>query len=167
MSHYKLIMSLIDGLFKPEQRRLEGRIKAINAQNKELTNVNVDGFLFEGIFYRPATGTLNLAPKGESKKIPHPSLWEEIRGYVSDLNDIHRDASLIKQVLQCLLSDCHSDQDIRDALPECLVGFCSGLDRLKRTREPAYTIQANQTALAQYLKILPKMEVYSVSQLLY
>ena len=68
-----------------------------------------------------------------------------------------------------LVQGCTTRQDIRDVLPECLVAQDKdmGLQTFERTRPPAYTLDNDKRAMKQYEKILPIIEYYSGTHLLF
>jgi len=75
---------------------------------------------------------------------------------------------LIKQSLSHLLIPCRSEQDIRDALPDCLSALMPrSIQALPRTNEEAWTIRNDERALRQYRKALPRIEFYSAARLIY
>jgi hypothetical protein len=162
-----LISFLTSRLFAAEGRRLESDLQRINTLNKSAMQVVVDGFLFMGRFYRPTTGTVLVGGKDTPKTSLAFSLHDEMEEHMKDIASIAEEKKLIEQTLSALLNSCHSDAMVRNALPECLVNCLSYLSAHSRTKEAAYTIQDNPRALRQYLKILPKMEIYSVTQMLY
>jgi len=171
LSHNHLILYIIDNLFEAEFRRLEKKLTAINIENKQLLLIKIDGFLYLDKFYRPNTGTLMVANKDMYKNALHKNLWGEMDEHIEDIKNTNKDKLLVKQTLVFLLISCKTWQDIRDALPECLVNIAC-YDNLSkeyslRQHEAAYTIQDNPRALRQYEKVLPLMEMYSVTKLLY
>lgn len=167
MSHHQLIQSLTERLFLAEGRRHEDTIRAINKANREATGAKFDGLMFEGKFYRPVTGRITLAGPGTPRTPLHPSLQREMQAYVDGLKVTAEEKKFVEQTLMNLLKPCQIPEDIRSALPECLVSFVPELAGLPRHSPAAYTIQDNPRALRQYEAILPKMEIYSVTQLLY
>jgi len=172
LSHNHLILHIIDNLFEAEFRRLEKKLTAINIENKQLLLTKIDGFLHLDKFYRPNTGTLMVANKDMYKNALHKNLWRMMDEHIEDIKNTNKDKLLVKQTLVFLLSSCIYLQEIRNALPECLVniliaaGYAS-VSSIKKTAPTAYTIQDNPRALRQYEKILPLMEMYSVTKLLY
>jgi hypothetical protein len=167
VSNYLLISFLTSRLFEAEGRRLESELQRINTLNKSALQTVYDGFLFLGRFYRPTTGTVTIGSKDTRKNSLDFSLHAEMEEHVKDCASVAEEKKLIEQTLSALLNSCHGDAMVRNALPECLVNCLSYLSAHNRTREPAYTIQDNPRALRQYLKILPKIEIYSVTQMLY
>ena len=73
----------------------------------------------------------------------------------------------ITQILFKLVQTCNSVQEMRDALPECLVIFEPYMAKLTRTRKPAWTIEHVERDMKQYLKLMPKIESYCAMRYLY
>lgn len=160
-----LIKTLTDHLFAPEERRLAGYISKLNQRNKKLSEIKTDGFLYAGVFYQPADATLVL-DRHQYKPSLHISLQADMEKHMRDRAEVMEERALISQTLFLLLKPCYSNQDYRDALPECLASLLK-LTHMPRTREMAYTIEHNARAKRQFEKILPKMEIYSTAGLLY
>jgi hypothetical protein len=161
------IQTLVAKLFEAEKRRLNQIIVTLNQQNKLLKEAQADGFMFGGQFYLPTTGSLMVAGPGQAKTFLHKNLHEPMDLYLKDHKLTKDDEFYISQTLVKLLIPCRSLQDIRDALPECLVACLPELAKLSRRNEPGFTIQEDERALRQYEKILPKMQVYSAARMLY
>jgi hypothetical protein len=167
MSPYNIIHSIADKLFEAEERRINAMIVKLNQQNKRLSEAKVDGFLYNGQLYMPKQGSLLVLGVNQSKVPLHISLHSEMDKLAKDDKIVRDDRSFIIQTLFILLSPCVSKQDIRDTLPECIVDCAGDLQRLSRTREPAWSIQHNPRAIKQYHKLLPKLEIYAAARLIY
>lgn len=87
--------------------------------------------------------------------------------WLKDRETVLTDRSLIRQILFLLIKTRYDKQEIRDALPECLVPLVPGCSLLPRTREPGWTLQHKPMALRQFHDLTPKMEVYSAARLFY
>lgn len=167
MSHHKLIDTITAQLFKAEERRLDTALHKINRANRE-AGAATDGFFYNGQFYRPLTGQLLVAGKGHPKAMLHPSLHGPMDGFLADKKRVEDERKFTYQTLMNLLTPCKCEQDIRSTLPECLKSFLpEEIATLERHTTAAFTIENNPRALRQYEKILPTIEAYSVSQLLY
>lgn len=154
-------------LFVAEFRRLEGLIDRINTQNKELKQSNIDGFIYGGKFYRPANRSLILAGPGQAKQTLHKELWPTMEDYLQDASTINNDKQMIAQSLFMLLKPCRTKPEMRDALPECIISFWDGLSQFPRTMPAGYTLEGNERAKRQFEKVLPKIEFYVATRLLY
>lgn len=167
MSVYPIVAALVAKLFEAEGRRLNGRIVDLNQKNKRLKDVRVDGFLHGGVFYLPRDVSTTVLGPGQAKVTLHRDLEGEFLDFLADQQQVYDERRLVQQTLFSLLNPCRTDQEMRDALPECLVGLVPHLAPLPRSNEPAHTLQDNPRALRQYEKTLPKMELYSAVRLLY
>jgi hypothetical protein len=151
-------------LFEAERRRLQKWIDRLCRANQECySNPKLEGFLYEGIYYRPSWLGRGIWPHGAL----HFTLADEMRAFLIDKKIVDDDERFIRQTLFALLHPCKTDQDIRDTLPECLIPVISGLASYPRTRQPACTIEGNARALRQYEKILPKIELYTAARMIF
>jgi hypothetical protein len=86
---------------------------------------------------------------------------------VADQAIVDDNRAYVQQSLVNLFDPCESLQDMRDTLPECLVGCVPRLQQISREKEPAFTIKDNPRAMRQYLKVLPLMESYAAARLIF
>lgn len=163
----KLIDGLVQKLFEAEQRRLDAGINELNALNKQVRNSKVDGFIYGGVFYRPTSGALTLASPGQAKPTLHYSLCPQMDAWIADWQTIRDDKALISQMFFRLLKPCKDLRDIRNALPECIVGLVQELKQHPRADEEGWTLRGDERAMRQFHKLLPKIEAYSATRLLY
>ena len=92
----------------------------------------------------------------------------EASEFLSDVKKVELDKEQIKQVLFKLLYQANTLQEIRDSLPECLVPLVPEIAKLSRqTDDPTWFIRNDERALKQYKKMLPKIEMYAVSRMIY
>lgn len=167
MDSYIVIKQLTKVLFEPEDRRLKSIINELNTSNKKLKTLTTDGFLYGGQFYRASSGTTTVLSAGQAKNTLDFSLNGEMERWFKDHRIITNDASMIRQILWKLLKPCNTEVHIRNALPECLVNLIPHLKTHPRTSEAGYTLREDERAWRQFQKYLPKMELYSVTRLLY
>jgi hypothetical protein len=161
---HKVIDQICEILFQSEQRRIQTWIDQLIKQNMEFyPQVKFDGFLHDGVLYRGSWTVKGPIPT----KAIHASLWPEMDLLITGKKEIEQDEAFIRQTLFKLLYDCQTDQDVRDALPDCLVSILTFTNPLSRTRPAAYTIEGDQRALKQYQKMLPKIELYTATKLLF
>ena len=160
-----LIKTLTDNLFEAEDRRLMRDLSILNQKNKRLSDVKVDGFLYNGEYFLPKDAALRAI--GSGTPALHIILQGDMEYFLADRKTVREEQKFIKQILYTLLSSCKSQQDIRDTLPEFLVGSFPSLSRLPRIEQVAFTIRDNPRAIRQFDKYLPKMEIYSAAKLLY
>jgi hypothetical protein len=168
MESHRLIEHIAKVLFEAERRRLQNWIDKLTRANQEAnTNPKLEGFLYEGVYYRPSWIGRGVWPHGAL----HHSLADDMRVFLKDKKSVDDDERFIRQTLFALLYPCKNNQDIRDTLPECLLPVIAvpgiGLASLSRTRQPACTIEGNARALRQYEKILPKIELYTAARMMF
>lgn len=162
-------MQLVDDILailrQPEDRRLAGNIDRLVLLHTEITRTSVPGFLYRGIHYRHTQ-----ASKGKLELLSiHPSLYPEIEYHLANESATNVDLQVVRQVILSLVKDCTDAQDIRDALPNCLVQAVASptLNALQRTRDPGWNMDPESRAYRQYLKYLPKMEFFAAARLMY
>jgi hypothetical protein len=80
---------------------------------------------------------------------------------------INFDMQMVGQSLTKLISPCLNPQDVRDALPECVINLLTYYAWPTRTKPPAWPIQGNERDLRQYEKALVKIESYCAMRLIY
>ena len=160
---HKLIDNVIDSLFAADNRRLQAWVDRLCEKNQEARREPVVGFLYGGVYYRPS----NVIGAVPVKRAIDPSLYPQIDAFLADKRTIDDQKQLIRQGMFMVLDPCKSIDDIRDALPECLVDCLPNLKTMPRHREAAFTIQDNPRACRQFAKILPIMEIYASARLIY
>lgn len=162
-SPHKVIDHIIQLLFAAEDRRLTAAIDQMCRDNNEAyAPERFDGFHYQGRFYRPDGLRGNL-----KRKVLHLSLHPKMDLHLKDEAAVRLDEQMIRQTLFQLLDPCRSEQDMRDALPNCLSDTLGEIGRLPRQSAEAFTILDNPRAMKQYNKVRPKLELYSAARLLY
>lgn len=166
MEIYSFIDTASKRLFEAEKRRLETILVDINRDNKRLTKTQFDGFLYQGRYHRPSTGTLTVTNVGRTPL--HESLHERMASFLRDKAQIIQDEQLLRQMLFLLLAPCQSDEQIRNTLPECLMDCVPELaQRYPRTDEPGCSIRHLPRESRTFQQLLPKLEAYSAAKLLF
>ena len=161
---HEFIKRIAAALFNSEERRLEKVREQLIRSNKELYPTKPhDGFTFGGKVYDPS----NLVGGRRTRVSLHPRLHDDMNDYLKDYEQIWTDRHLISQILHVILKPCETVQDIRDALPNCLVDTLPELKHLHRTREEAFTVQHDARALRQFQRTLKRMEFYATARLMY
>ena len=155
----------LGNLFSAEERRIQNTIERLNKLHNEASGKPSDGFLINGYAFRSKATTGPVIGVVASL---HDSLDDQAQRFMRDDKQLKLDKQLIRQALVRVVEPCEDLQDLRDALPNCLRDCLDqAVTRMSRTRPEAYTIQDNPRALRDYLKILPRIEFYSASRLLY
>lgn len=157
--------TLADALFAAERRRLALKLEALCKKNQEITGTTWLGFLYDGTWFAPASQK-GVVPVG-SRTMLHMSLCDEMEAFKTDRANIRRDYDLVKQMLAKLILGWDELQDIRDALPDCVVHFDANLNRLSRQKTEAFTIRQDARAMRQYERIKSTMALYAATNLIY
>lgn len=156
---------LANALFVAETRRIGGVITELTIQNNMQKKTNAIGFRHVGeTFAIPGAKRLDKTP------LPTLSftLSKEGNDLLKERRALELDKSLISQVLFKQLYQCNDLQEVRDSLPDCLVALIPELAKIPRKMiDPLWINRNDERAMTQYQKILPKIEMYSVGQLLY
>lgn len=159
---FKLTDQIIGELLKAEYRRLHTWIDKLIQKNQEYYPQTY-GFLFNGFRHKQSNVT------GQLPRFPelHPDLWDEGYKFHKDHMTIKQETAFIRQGLVSILEDCKDNQDIRDALPDCIVEMIEPLRALPRTREEAFTIKDKPRQLKQWQKIRSNIDVYVSARLMF
>lgn len=162
---YKLITTITRSLMEAEKRRLAGVKAQLVKTALERYGAHKDGFAYAGqVFDREGL------PKGPRQRVSLDyALYAEADDYLADMAQIDTDTRLISQILVPLLDTCTNLQEVRDALPECLVDTLPELQKFSRRMPAAWTLQGptNDRLRRQYEKILPRIAFYSAARLMY
>ena len=159
---YKVVDTIMGRLFANDRKRVEELKGELNAKNCRVRGEVAPGFIYVGKSYIVG----RLTPR---QPLPTLSLHllKEGEEFLKIANTLKHDEEQVRQLLVQLLYGFKTTQDVRDLLPETLVVMFPDLKKLPRTREPAWTISDRPRAMREYQKLLPKIEMYSVSNLLY
>ena len=161
---HKMVNSIIETLFAAEKRRLQKWLNDIVTSNYEQHKLSQPvGFIYGGTYYRPDWQGTGRFPK----RALHSSLWDIMDKWLADKAIINDDSQMISQALFGLMENCTTYQEVRDALPECLVNCIDWLKTMTRTRDELWTIAHDPRRLRQYKKLIPRIEDYTVSMLIY
>jgi hypothetical protein len=163
-SNHNIITGIMTELFGQEGRRMKSWVDRLCQQNSAYYADGRVGFLFEGQLYWPSTRDRDL--DAVNKPIAE-HLVPEIEAFLNDGVSTKLDQQLIKQSLFALLHPCQDKQGQRDSLPECLVTIVPEFRGMRRQDAEAWSIQGNARAVRQYERILPKIEMYVASRLIF
>jgi hypothetical protein len=164
-SRFAVIDKIVNTLFAADNRRLQQWIDKLDGQNREARGDNMLlGFVYLGRYYRPSHVE---GPDPMGVKPVDPSLYTLVDAFLKDEAAIDEDKAFIRQGLYTILDPCKDLQEVRDALPECLVDFLPELKEFDRNRQECWTIETNPRAQRQFAKIRPKLEAYAVARMIY
>lgn len=167
IANTKQLIDFISGeLFKAEDRRLAGVVNDLSRSNRETLGTHCFNFMYGGKVYMPTNApTISTGP-GSSVGLAF-SLTNQMEAFLKDKANIDRDRKLIEQMIFKLIYQCCNEQEVRDALPDCLVSVVPSLSKLPRKLDQKFIIRHDERTLRQFEAILPKMEFYSVMRLMY
>lgn len=164
---HQYITPILAALFSAEQRRLEAAMVRFHEQNKKLWQKQGDGFVYAGEAFIPK-GT----PLGKRTKLPlHEDLWGEMSAHLKDRQTVENDGAEISQLLFKLLEPCgytgSLDQDIRNAIPECIIDVMP--DKIRKLDRicPPQQILNHPRDWRFFERVLPKLEFYATARMLY
>lgn len=159
---------IVKHLFLAELVRLDSVLNGIIDKNDRINGIDVSaGFLYQGEFYQRSNAA--RPPTYGERLTLNPELWPAMDKYLKASSRLIMEVHLVNQAVYRLVRGCMSYQDVRDALPECLVAQdqTGKYKELPRTREAAWTLAGDPMAIKQYEKILPSIEYYAASHLIF
>jgi hypothetical protein len=160
---FETVTELLKALFDREEAQIKKREQAMLARHIQ-TGGSTDGFRHLGLVYSDLAGYSRRMGKYDRL---HQSLVPEMSAILTDQKMVAADRDRIKQALAMVLRHCHSFQDMRDALPNCMKDLIPEIRNLDRTRPEAYTLEDNRRSYTQYMALREKIEFYVASRLLY
>jgi hypothetical protein len=162
---FPLIDSLKKTLFTPEERRLQGGIDRLvdQAGDDDKQFLLYLGFSFSGDHYRHSR---HQVIHKHYPVLPF-ALNDEMEKWLKDKKAVALDKDQIGQMLFKLLYQANDLQEMRDTLPDCLISLIPTFSGMSRKFEQEFLIRHNPRDLKQFHKILPKIELYAMSKLIY
>jgi hypothetical protein len=127
-------------LMAPDAKLLKQRINKLVDDNNRLYGVDNNGFTVMN-YYIERGGKITEMLIWEPSC--HNSLKNEAINVVRHWKEMKDDDSYLVLVLRELVAPCKSEQEVRDALPECLVQLVPSLSCLPRTKEAGYTLKSD------------------------
>jgi hypothetical protein len=161
----QLITKLTDALFVAEYRRLDKMVEDLDQQNREAKGHNSYGFIYEGVQYTPKNSP--YLPGGQRHTSLSFSLNKVAKDFKQSMEMVAHDRKMIEQVLYKLLVQCNDAREVRDCLPEALVSLVPDLQAMPRQFTDGYLLKSDERAYRQYQQILPKIQLYTATRLLY
>ena len=150
-----------DKYFRTQTERLAKENNRLRRQaNKQPTT----GFIFDGVAYV-------LPEHNFSSPMLHgmeAQLEGEMEALLAEQKARAREVKTISQMVFLICKDTVTTfQDLRDLLPECLVPAFPQLAQFEREREPAFSIRNNPKLMEKWNSVLPRIEYYTATRLLY
>ena len=163
----KILDFLVETLTQGESRRLAAELLDLDRQNREITRSGHEGFMFMGDEFVPPNAR-TLRSKGVPAVMLDSSLHARMSAFIADRTTLKNDRHQIKQVLFKLSWQATTAQEVRDALPECVVRLSpETFHNLNRCMNEGFLTRTDERATAQYLKVKPKIEYYAATRLLF
>ena len=163
----KILDFLVETLTQGESRRLAAELLDLDRQNREITRSGHEGFMFMGDEFVPPNAR-TLRSKGVPAVMLDSSLHARMSGFIADRTTLKNDRHQIKQVLFKLSWQATTAQEVRDALPECVVRLSpETFLNLPRCMNEGFLTRTDERATVQYLKVKPKIEYYAATRLLF
>ena len=155
------IQVVIDWLFEAEERRFKKFISEIHKENQEVSNTRADKFQYMGKVYDPD----NL--RSITILTLHMSLWDKMDQHLKDVKSVKDDQQQIRQTIYKLFDHANSLQELRDVLPDSIAHLFEQVRNLKRDRDIEWMLRNDPRTYKQLQKTIQKIEMYSVTRMLY
>lgn len=161
---YPFIEAIKKALFQAENRRLVAGIDRLVEQDAEMNPGRHEmGFLYSGEIYRHSRSSTIY----RSWPLLSWPLNVEMEAWLKDKKILALDRDQIGQILFKLMYQANDLQEMRDTLPECLVSLVPDFQKMPRMHNQEFLIRHNERDLRQFRKLLPKIELYAMSKLIY
>lgn len=163
-----VVWSLVKALISADSKLVHGEIDELINQNNLILNAQHRGFCYNGLYYKSSIGDSPVAILQDMGY--DPVLSKQLVSRVDKLADrwrqIETDRELLTRLFRDLTAPCRSIQDLRDALPECVIQFDPALQGMPRTREEAYTVRCDAALRLRYGMALERIHTYAAMHLL-
>lgn len=160
---HKSIEVICDRLFKAENRRLDKMIDELGKRNAETLGIPDRSFMFKGKLFQPASQNVRY------KRPPTLSfsLQDQGNACLSDRNNIEQDRKMIQQLLIKMTYNCMTVQEFRDTIPRVLLPLIPEYASMPHIHQEHYLAPKDERFRRELEKVLPKIEFYSVTHLIY
>ena len=156
------VITAIDKFLSEREEENENEeISRITKSNNEIVDKNYSGFLYDGYYYIDKKAQIITI----NKISLDPSLNDRMKSLVKtrDLIKTHRQKS--RQIITKLLRHCHTIQDLRDALPDCLLPALPDLKHTERTREEGWPLLDGKHNEKEWDEIRPLISSLAISRM--
>jgi hypothetical protein len=162
---------IVSILFSAEDRRINAAVSELNRRNGVIKNKPTHGFMHMGNTFVPEDSKQQFAMMKRARQVVPVlalELMQEGNDLITDMRKSSLERDQIKQMLYKLLKDATCLQEIRDSLPDSVVALIPELKRIPRSNpDQTWLIRNDERALKQHQKMLPIMEMYAVSQMIF
>lgn len=166
-SMYTLITAIIAQLFVAEERRIKADIHDIIVENNKHQQCMSNRIMYEGNSYvSEKLSPANVNTKGGTPPT-HDAMMDKMSAYVADVEKLALDKRQIAMVVYKLTDSCETLQELRNALPECMVPMIRALNGLPRTAETGDNLKDDPRIYEQVMEIIPSIKFYSAARMMY
>lgn len=168
LNSYQWIDAIIPKLFEAEDRYQDRLISDLNKANSEIKGKRFLGFMHMGTAFVPKDLRNQLRMNRQPLPTLDFTLINRTEELVKHFTRTQLDKSQIRQLLFKLLCQCNNLQEIRDVLPDCLLPLVPEVAGLSREhQDPLYMVRSDKYFMREYERILPKIEFYAMSRMIY
>lgn len=153
----------LDKLFESEANRINAWMLSLCGQHTVATSIECYGFKYKGERYIPQEYQ-HFMKKTRELPTLNITLSQKVIEFYAETQRLGKDKAQIRQLFSVLLMRCESRQNVRNALPECVVALLGLQDEYPR--EFPETDLLNPALVEQYHRLLPKIQMYSVIHLI-
>lgn len=160
VSRYEIILSIVEKLTATEAKHLSGLATKLLDAHKEHYPKDL-GFVVD-----------NQVFGDYSNGVSRHSLWFELmpegRKLKSATEALEQDMEYLKQAFSVLFRKCKTLQDMRDAVPDALIPYCSpAFTKFKRTREEGWCMTDDDRQIEKFKKLKAKIFEHVANRMLY
>lgn len=159
------VTEFVEVLFAPDRKRLDAMVKSLTDRNSLLKNKFTVGFMYQGTRHIPEEYK-NYRTKDSILSLDL-SLNDDLMKYVSEKRKLENDIVHIRQLFTVLVMQCANVQEVRDSMPECVIALTKLKNMPRKIQDPTFLIRSNEHHMYDYERLLPKIQMYSVANLLY
>lgn len=155
---------IINGIFKPEKRRLAKLMDKIQDKHAELNGSRA--FILDG---KPVFNGDAEAARNKYKKNLSSEFVDEARFIVKAQTKLNIDQQKITNLLSMVSTRCSSYADYRDALPDMVVELIGtpNIKGIPRTREAGYIFSSDPLKMKQFEILCSMIEHYLINQMVF
>lgn len=160
---YELSAAIIENLIASEAKHLNGLESELVKEQQEYYPKDL-GFLVNGTYWTGSNPYVNDAPRHALHKNIADKGYKLVNCYAA----LADDKKYFTQAFSVLFRNCKTVQDIRDAIPECLLSICpESLQKSKRTKEEGWTMRNTDVGANKFEKLKNKIYSYIGNRMLF
>lgn len=159
----EMVNALIKQIFSYEVDHLAQVLKNLVLQNQSLGGT-MNAFIYNGSIYSVIDGRFL---RGLTVLPLHRSLLDEAESYTARKERVERDNRRAINSMSVVALKCTSRQDVRDVLPETLIGLVPELSQMERIRPEGFLLKHSPVLMKQYQDTLDLLLDYQANRLIY